>query len=577
MSQSFSLPVLELCESESDRTDNHLSSFLIRGSPLQLIQELPDFVQRKSPVSSTEWFQMGDELVELEVVTYQARTESTPLSLASARHRFGVPDMDTEDFWRSIHQYLELGEYPKECGTEKEKIQFQRRTQRFFLQHGRLWLAPKAKSSSLPRLVIVDKTKRGELMALAHNEVGHKGRDAVYLHLTDRFYWPNMYIEVQYFIRSCIECQKSIKGHPVIPYNVSWQAPLLRHFKIDCIHMPRGVGGFEYIVHAVEPTILWPEAKSLKSLNAANVAAFIYKSIICRFACVPLITIDGGPEFKKEVRQLLKTQYNCTVIMSTAYHPEGNGVIERAHQPLVDAIFKCTGDAKGNWPKYLEPALFAIRVTVSRSTGYSPYYLLYGMYPVFSFDITESTWQTLDWHTVRTHEDLLALRILQLQRRDPKLKEETEKLRQLRLRAIQDWERRVNYRFDFSDYEEGMWVWLRESQLDETKGNKGDWTYSGPYIVHKKLPHDAYVLRELSGAILKGNVNVHRLRLFFYRPDHQTLKTTLTPRFRQTQALEKPGDLAASLISLQEPLETKRSLRYKVADQSDLLILEYSF
>ncbi|KAJ3991299.1 hypothetical protein F5050DRAFT_1538368, partial [Lentinula boryana] len=61
----------------------------------------------------------------------------------------------------------------------------------------------------------------------------------------------------------------------------------------------------------------------------------------------------------------------------------------------------------GMWPRYLHAVLFAMRVTVSRATGFSPYYLLYGVHPIFSFDITETTWQTLDWHNVRTHEDLI--------------------------------------------------------------------------------------------------------------------------------------------------------------------------
>jgi hypothetical protein len=294
--------------------------------------------------------------------------------------------------------------------------------------------------------------------------------------------------------------------------------------------MPKGVGDMNYIVQATEPTILWPEAKALKALNARSIAKFIYEHIICRFACVPFITFDGGSEFKGEVLELLRTQYRCTVIISTPYHPEGNAPVERNHQPLVDALFKCTGDAKGDWPRYLNAVLFAMRVTVSRATGYSPYYLLYGVYPVFSFDINEITWQTLDWHRVRTHEELLAIRAQQLSRRDPKMREANGKIRESRRRAIDDLAKRHQYQFDFADYEEGMYVWLRESKLDETKGDKGTWLYSGPYIIHEKRPHDAFVLRELSGAVLKGHVNIRRLRLFYFRPSNQTLKTSLNPK-----------------------------------------------
>lgn len=254
-------------------------------------------------------------------------------------------------------------------------------------------------------------------MAQAHNRVGHKGRDLTFKLLNNWFYWPNLYEGVAYFVRSCIECQKYIQSLPKIPYSITWQAPHLRKFNLDCIHMPTGKLGYNYIVQAIKPIILWNEARKLKMLTARGVASFIYEDIICRFGCVPYLTIDRGSEFKGEVKYLLKSLYHCKVIISTPYHPQGNGIVERAHTPLVSSIFKICGDKKSHWPRYLTAALFASRVTVSLATGYSPYYLLYGVHPVFSFDLTEATWQTLDWDKVRTHEDLLAIRIQQLKHR----------------------------------------------------------------------------------------------------------------------------------------------------------------
>jgi hypothetical protein len=318
--------------------------------------------------------------------------------------------------WEELRKFLSTGNYPARLLSDRDKLQFSKRARRYLLHQDRLWLAPRKGTDRLPRLIIEDLSKRGTLMAEAHNECGHRGRDAVYSQLRDRFYWPNMYEDITYFVRSCIECQKAIKRVPMLPYDVSWQAPLLRHFNLDSIHMSAGVSNLNYIIHAVEPTILWPEAKALQTLDAKSVAKFIYENIVCRFACVPFITMDGGPEFKKEVLFLLSSLYHCTVIISTAYHPEGNAPVERGHQPIVDALYKCTGDAKANWPKYLHAVLFAVRVTVSRATGFSPYYLLYGVHPVFCFDMAEITWQTLDWDKVRTHEDLLTIRAIQISR-----------------------------------------------------------------------------------------------------------------------------------------------------------------
>ncbi len=256
-------------------------------------------------------------------------------------------------------------------------------------------------------------------------------------------------------------------------------------------------------------------------------AKFIYEDIVCRFSCVPVITVDGGSEFKGEVLHLLRTLYNCTVIISTAYHPEGNAPVERHHQVLVNALFKLAGDQKGWWPRYLYAVLFAMRVTISRATGFSAYYLLYGQQPVFSFDLDEITWQTLNWDQVHTHEELITIRAAQITERDVKLEEANARLKETRQQAIENLSRRHQFQFDFADYEEGMYVWLRESRLDEIKGGKGEWTYSGPYVIHKKRDRDVFELRELSGAVRKGHVNIRQLRLFYFRPDNQTLRTKL--------------------------------------------------
>ena len=97
------------------------------------------------------------------------------------------------------------------------------------------------------------------------------------------------------------------------------------------------------------------------------------------------------------------------VLFSSAYHPEGNGVVERAHQVLVDGLFKTCEKDKSKWPLYLDAVLFAIYVTTSRTTGYSPFFLIYGIHPVFSFDLDDATWQTLDWDKVQDMPMLISL------------------------------------------------------------------------------------------------------------------------------------------------------------------------
>ena len=300
-----------------------------------------DFVQRKTSCITTLSFILGDWTFEHDIdqfSTYSSARAKDPAS--SQGHRFGTRDRDDGSYWTELRLFLADGVLPVRLIAESDRLAFQRRARRFFLHEGRLWLAPRRSSSAPPRLVVEDTARRGELMLDAHLAAGHRGRDATYKLLLDRFYWPNMYDNVSYFVRSCWECQRAYKAKPILPYSESWQAPLLRHFDLDTIHMPTGVGGFEYVIQAIERTVLWVEARALRNATARAVARFIYEDVICRFSCVPVLTMDNGAEFQGEVQHLLRTLYRCTAIFSTPYHPEGNAPVERSHDTLTNCLFK---------------------------------------------------------------------------------------------------------------------------------------------------------------------------------------------------------------------------------------------
>ncbi|KAF1828248.1 hypothetical protein BDW02DRAFT_479488, partial [Decorospora gaudefroyi] len=68
---------------------------------------------------------------------------------------------------------------------------------------------------------------------------------------------------------------------------------------------------------------------------------------------------------------------------------------------------------KGNWVANLHLALWADRVTVKRSTGETPVFLITGREHVLLVELNISTWQTLPWSTVSDTATLLALRAKQ--------------------------------------------------------------------------------------------------------------------------------------------------------------------
>jgi hypothetical protein len=442
--------------------------------------------------------------------------------IACISHAFGTKDLDSSKMWDEIKTYLKDGLVPSWCVSLKEKQKFLGRARSFALHDDRIWkVETKGRS---PRLVITDVLKRRSLIADAHNQVGHRGRDGTFKLISDRYYWPNLYDDVAYFVRSCYACQLQSKMRPKIPFSPTWNTAILRRFDFDTIHMGKGHGGMKYLLQAIEPAIGWPEGRAARRNTSEVWAKFIYEDIICRFGCIPYCVVDGGSEFQGAARILFE-KYSITIIVSSPYHPQGNAVAERSHQTLCDAIFRACGARRDQWPLFVHAGLLAMRCSTSRMTGYEPYYLLYGRHPLLAFDITDRTWEALDWHKVVSTEDLIAIRIQQITRRDVIAVEALERQKEKRQRAVDDFNKKYGKSFTDGRFPLGTWVLKHETWLDTQMGNKGALRWTGPFVVHEELGEHNYRLRELDGTVRREKVSKHRLKIFYFRQENQSIRS----------------------------------------------------
>jgi hypothetical protein len=240
-------------------------------------------------------------------------------------HKYGTKDDESSELWSDLLIFLRDGTLPPRCSNTAALKKFTTRARQFIHHDNRLWKI--GKTGQVPRLVITDLARRQKLIAEAHNEAGHRGRDATFKHLMDRFYWPNLFDDVAFFVVSCVICQLRSASRPKVPYSSTWNSTILRRFDLDTVHMPDGYGGKKFLLQAIEPGISWPEARASRKNDSASWAKFLYEDIICRFGCIPLFIIDGGSEFKGLVEILFK-QYGVVAIVASPYSPHNNAVAE---------------------------------------------------------------------------------------------------------------------------------------------------------------------------------------------------------------------------------------------------------
>src|ERR1044071_682002 len=96
----------------------------------------------------------------------------------------------------------------------------------------------------------------------------------------------------------------------------------------------------------------WPEAKAMKNATAKDTVDFIYQEIICRHGCPKIILTDQGMHFKNKLMEELCKKFEIKHKLSSPYHPQTNGLVERFNKTLCESLAKVI-EKENEWDKYI--------------------------------------------------------------------------------------------------------------------------------------------------------------------------------------------------------------------------------
>jgi hypothetical protein len=72
-------------------------------------------------------------------------------------------------------------------------------------------------------------------------------------------------------------------------------------------------------------------------------------------------------------------QIGTKVAFGSVYHPQTNGVVERANGLIFEAIKKILeGEKKGKWVEVMPQAVCSHNTTICRATNLTSFWLMYG-------------------------------------------------------------------------------------------------------------------------------------------------------------------------------------------------------
>jgi hypothetical protein len=140
----------------------------------------------------------------------------------------------------------------------------------------------------------------------------------------------------------------------------------------------------------------WPEARAVPRATAEETTKFIYEEIICHHGCPQKILTDRETYFKNQLVENLMKKFEIQYLMSTPYHPQTNGLVERFNRILCEALAKLSKQ-KDDWNQYIAPTLFAYQTAKQLTTKITPFMLTYRREAHLSMDpLTENGEQGSD-------------------------------------------------------------------------------------------------------------------------------------------------------------------------------------
>ncbi|KAL5479399.1 hypothetical protein EMCRGX_G022919 [Ephydatia muelleri] len=95
-------------------------------------------------------------------------------------------------------------------------------------------------------------------------------------------------------------------------------------------------------------------------------------SVTCRFGAPEIVIPNQGREFVNEITRQLYLITKTEHRLSSAYHPQTNGLTERFNQTLSLCLAKMVDEDQKNWDVKIETVLMGYRASCQASTKYSP-------------------------------------------------------------------------------------------------------------------------------------------------------------------------------------------------------------
>ena len=384
--------------------------------------------------------------------------------------------------------------------------QFYRQQDRLTLADGLLCRKFRPSSQEASSLqVVIPSSYIEKVLTLLHDNSGHLGVRKTMEMVQQRAYWPGYGDRVERWVQECEKCQKR-NPPPVKP-----QAPLgtiAASYPFEKVSwdimgpLPASSSGHKYILVVTDIFTKWVEAFPVRNVLSETVAKVLVDEVICRYGVPTILHSDQGANLGSQVIQSLCKLLGIERTRTSAYHPAGNGQVERFNRTIESMLAKMVRENQRDWDKHLPKALMAYRTALHESTGFTPFALNFGRSPKLPVDLILGN--TTGEEEADTPEFLQSVR-----------KWLSASFKAARENAQKARERQQKYRDQGkrgTPYHIGDCVWLHVPAIKAGRTKKFASLWRGPYTVIDKTSPVNYCI-QLIGSNKRLIVHFNRLKL----------------------------------------------------------------
>ena len=394
-----------LAEADGTKEDGVQDVFRCKAQCLQACQaasgasqsmpsrSLDSFEVKSACDSHTEW----ESGAQLRAMQYLKALPQAALSEQDIPAAYSTDELrrsqEEDQVIRSVLQFVLGGRPPPRRERSKLAPNAQilcKQWHRLKVLDGVLYRVAKDPSTREKRFqLVLPASLKAKALTGVHDLAGHQGQARTVTLARQRFFWPQMEKDIKDYVKCCQRCILAKTPEP------SARAPLesirtSAPMELVCIDFWSAEDSKQRSVDVLVITDHFTKmAHAFPCVNqtAKQVAKKLWDNVFCIYGFPDRIHSDQGANFESKLISELLNLAGVSKSHTTAYHPMGNGQTERFNRTLGSMLRALPLAAKQHWAQQIQTLTFAYNATIHETTGYAPFYLMYGRVPRLPVDV----------------------------------------------------------------------------------------------------------------------------------------------------------------------------------------------